>query len=346
MRRVFFLVPVVIAISAATFFMPKSNVCTVNKADLNLEALAGYQIVFAGPGERGSQDIWTSAADGTARRNLTGGTGKGADIYPEWAPDAAQIYYTSNKHGGDALELYRVNSVGEPDVQRLSDFGREVRSLSVSPDNRHILLGLMSATVQLGSDLSPYSSDLYVVSIETIEAKRAAGALITIDDLRLLLRDDPENHIWHEQPDWQPGVSDEESVILYTRTQNYDIDPIMVDEIWQTNLAGTINSLVLSGDSMPRWTVDGKGFTTHQFQYVDFETGQVSKLNVANISDDAGAASLSPTGDFILFESNDRTREPGIAQVSATGKTVSFACLSDEAAYEPRWSPVKVKPAK
>lgn len=308
---------------------------------LVLDALEGYKIAFAAPGEEENQDIWIMDPDGGGRVNLTGGDGPGQDIYPEWAPDGRFIYYTSNKHGNDTLELYRVNTQGAPEPERISDFGREVRSLSVSPENRHIALGLMTASVPLGADLKPYSADLYVLPMTVVETRLAAGQWVTRDDLRLIASEPTEAHIWHEQPDWRPGARDDDSVILYARTQNYDDDRIMVDEVWQIRMDGSDNRRVMGGDSMPRWTVDGTEFVTHGFQRVNWATRDVHMMPIDGLSGDAGAASLSPDTALVLFESEDRKRRPGLAM--AGGNRTGFVTLSDAPAYEPRWSPVRVE---
>lgn len=308
-----------------------------------LAALDGHKITFAAPGEGDNQDIWIMAPDGSARVNLTGDGGVGQDIYPEWAPDGRYIYYTSNKYGGDALELYRVNVQGRPNPQRLSNFGREVRSLSVSPENQYVALGLMTASVPLGADLKPYSADLYVLPISVVEARLSAGELVTRDDLQIIASEPPEMHIWHEQPDWQPGTSDKDSVILYVRTQNYDDDFRMIDEVWQIHMDGSENHRVMEGDSMPRWTRDGTEFVTHGFQRMEFATRSVHELPVAGLSGDAGSASLSPDKKLVIFESSDRARRPGMALVGDEETAADFVTLGDAPAYEPRWSPVKVE---
>lgn len=311
-------------------------------ATFDVKGLTGHKIAYAAPGEGDSQDIWMMEPDGTRPVNLTATSGSGTDIYPEWSPDARYLYYTSNKHGNETLELYRVNTTGTPKVERLSKFGREVRSLSVSPENRHIVLGLMTAAVPIGADLRAYSADLYVLAIDVLEKRLAAGQLVDIDDMTLIASEPADQHFWHEQPDWQPKRKDEEAVILYSRTQHYDNDPITVEEIWQIRLDGSGHRRVLQNASMPRWTADGRAFTTHEFQFVDFETGTASFLNITGLSPEAGAASLSPDGTLLLFETTDTARLPGLSRISRKPAGASFAILSDHPAYEPRWSPVPV----
>jgi len=309
------------------------------------EALPGYKVTFASPrsGSDNNQDIWLINADGTGERNLTQSDSGGYDIYPEWSPDGEYVYYTSNKYGGEALELYRVNTSGTPKPERLTSLGKEVRSLSISPENKHIAMGVMSTAVELGASLRPYSADLYILELSKLEARQRAGELITLDDMNLILSEPISQHIWHEQPDWQPGKRDEQSKILYVRTQDYDNDWIMKDEIWSVNLDGSNNQLVVEEASMPRWTADGNSFVTHGFTHVDMTTGVSSRLNIHGLSSDAGAAVLSPDGQFVVFETDDRNRQAGVARVVLSeGDGSVYHVLSERPAYEPRWSPVPV----
>ncbi len=308
------------------------------------QALPGYQITFASPRKLGNQDIWIVNADGSGERNLTGSQ-DGQDIYPEWGPKGEFIYYTSNKHGG-TLELYRVNTVGEPNPQQISLFDREVRSLSVSADNQRIALGIMSSNVALGEDLKPYSADLYFLRREILDEALAEGRLITLADLDLVLSEPQEQHIWHEQPDWGKQAGDANPWLAYARTENYDNDPIMKDEIWLMRADGTENQLLLSGDSMPRWSADGRLIATHQFQIVDVSTGTVRKLKIDGLARDAGSASISPDNQYVLFETDDRNRQAGIAKLAfQDDSNISnnpYTMLIDRPAYEPRWSPLPV----
>lgn len=308
-------------------------------------ALPGYKVTFASPrNDAGhNQDIWVINADGTGERNLTQSDSGGYDIYPEWGPDGKYVYYTSNKYGGAALELYRVNTTGAPKPERLTALGKEVRSLSVSPENKHIAMGVMSAAAELGASLRPYSADLYILDLQKLEAKRRRGELVTLGDMSLILSEPVSEHIWHEQPDWQPGKRDDQSKILYVRTQNYDNDWTMKDEVWSVNLDGSNNQLVAGEASMPRWTAGGDSFVTHGFKHVDITTGVTSRLAVQGLSSDAGAAVLSPDGQFVVFETDDRNRQAGVARaVLSEGSGSEYHLLSERPAYEPRWSPVPV----
>ena len=310
-------------------------------------SLPGYQVAFASPRDDGSnQDIWVVNGDGTGERNLTVSLSGGYDIYPEWGPEGKYIYYTSNKHGG-ALELYRVNTGGEPKPERVSNLGNEVRSLSVSPENGYIALGVMSATAPFGEDLKRFSADLYVLNQDLMNSIISSGKLVTVDDLKLILSEPSEKHIWHEQPDWEPGVEDMQSRIAYVRTQNYDNDPIMVDEIWTVNLDGSNNQRLIETSSMPRWTVNGAFIATHEFKVFDVESKQTRQMHISNLARDAGAASISPDGKYVLFETDDSDRRAGVArftfkQGDAKLPDNPYFLLLPRPAYEPRWSPVPV----
>ena len=309
------------------------------------ESLPGYQVTFASPRDAGNnQDIWVINSDGTGERNLTESLSGGDDIYPEWGPEGRYVYYTSNKHGG-ALELYRVNTSGQPKPEQVSILSKEVRSLSVSPENGYIVLGVMSATVPFGEDLKPFSADLYVLDQNLMNKILSSGKLVTLDDLELILSEPTEKHIWHEQPDWEPGVEDIQSRIAYVRTQNYDNDPIMVDEIWTVNLDGSNNTRLIKSSSMPRWTLDRAFITTHEFKMYDVKSKQTKQIHISNLARDAGAASISPDGKYVLFETDDRDRNAGVARLTfKQGDTKlpdnSYSLLLSRPAYEPRWSPV------
>jgi len=321
----------------------------INAQDMNLlaevgEALPGYQITFASVREGGNSDIWVINVDGTGERNLTGHE-DGIDLYPEWGPNAEFIYYTGNKHGG-TLELYFVNTVGEPQPRQITLLEREVRSISVSADNQQIALGVMSANVPFGEDLSPYSADMYLLNRTVLETALAEGRLITLDDLDLLLAEPIEDHIWYEQPHWQISNTDEPNPWLaYTRTQNYDNDLIMVDEIWLIRADGSEARRLTEG-SMPRWSADSRFIVTHGFNVIDVATGDVRRLKIDDLSEEAGAASFSPDGQYLLFETDDTTRLAGIARVVYQDEVNSsanpFITLSQRQAAEPRWSPIPV----
>lgn len=306
--------------------------------------LKGYKITFASSGKEQNNNIWIANVDGTDARQLT--DGKGIDMYPEWSGDGQSIYYTSNKHGG-ALELYKVNTVGEPIVQQISQFGKEVRSLSVSADNNMIAMGIMSDTVPFGEDLKPYSADLYVITMEKIKDVLNEDRLLSLDDLTLLLSEPQEKHIWHEQPSFQK-INTSNPYIAYVRTENYDNDPIMKDSIWTVRADGSGHKMISENGSMPQWALNDEYIVTHEFNLINIKTNESKTLKIDGLTESAGSASISPDGQYVIFETSDENRKAGLAKVVYKGSSENnpIVMFSDLDAYEPRWSPVPVENSK
>lgn len=305
------------------------------------ENLKGYKIAFASSSKDGnSNDIWMANVDGSGEKQLT--TGKGIDMYPEWSGDGQFIYYTGNKHGG-TLEIYRVNTTGDPQPQQLSLFGKEVRSLSVSADNKMITMGIMSDSVPFGADLKAYSADLYIIDMAKVEKILAEGRLLNLGDLTVLASEPKAQHIWHEQPAFQKSP-DGIPYIAYARTENYDDDAIMKDTIWLIKADGSENKLLLDQASMPQWAFDDTHIVTHGFQVMNLKTKEVKSLKIDGRSEDAGSASISPDGKYVIFETSDQSRKAGLARVVFDGEKTPNPILlfSERGAYEPRWSPVPV----
>lgn len=304
-------------------------------------SLSGYKVTFASTGEGNSSDIWIADVDGTNGKRLT--NGKGHDIYPEWSGDGEYVYYTGDKHGG-ALELYRVNTKGEPIPEQITLLGREVRTISVSKDNSMVALGVMSTAVAVGEDLKDYCADLFVIKMDKVEKALKEGKLITLEDLTLVSAEDPDKHIWHEQPCFQKTTGDN-PYIAYVRTENYDNDPIMKDDIWMVRADGTDKKELSKEGSMPQWTFDDKKIVTHEFKVIDVNTKETKLLKVDNRAQDAGAASISPDGKYLIFETGDsEDRKSGLAKVIYEGEDTPnpIVLFSERPAFEPRWSPVAI----
>jgi Tol biopolymer transport system component len=315
----------------------ESNLKTEIKSNLS-----GYKVTFASKGEGDSSDIWMSDVDGRNEKRLT--NGKGHDIYPEWSGDGAYVYYTGDKHGG-ALELYRVNTKGEPIPEQITLLGKEVRSISVSKDNSMVALGVMSTAVPVGADLKDYCADLFVIQIAKVEKALKEGKLITLEDLTLVSAEDPEKHIWHEQPCFQKTEGDN-PYIAYVRTENYDNDPIMKDDLWMVRADGSDKKEFSKEGSMPQWTFDDTKIVTHEFKVIDVNTKETKLLKVDNRAQDAGAASISPDGQYVIFETGDsEDRKSGLAKVIYEGEDTPnpIVLFSERPAFEPRWSPVPIK---
>lgn len=305
------------------------------------KGLGDYKVVFASSNSNESVDIWLADIDGSNEKCLTSGK-KGVDMYPEWGPNGKYIYYTSNKHGG-TLELYRVSLDGE--IEQLSFFDREVRSLSVSADNKYIALGIMTSNVAMGKDLKAYSADLYMLEKDTLKKAIEEKRLLEINDLKKILSEPQENHIWYEQPDFQKNVYQGKKPLLsFVRTENYDNDSISNDSVWTIRADGSELKKLIDSDSMPRWTSDDKKIVTHGFSVMDVVDNKTKQLKIDGIDESSGAPSISPDGKYVIFELSDNNRKAGLARVIYNGETRKnpITLFSKRQAYEPRWSPVPI----
>lgn len=303
--------------------------------------LPGYKIAFASPHNNfndHNSDIWIMNPDGTGLVNLTPGT-QGEDLYPEWGPNGKYIYYTSTQNGG-SFELYRVNTIGPTSPTQITDFGREVRSLSISPDNKLIALSLMTGSSEKNGDLSGFSSDLYLLEMKDVNKAIAQKKLIKKEDLQLLVSSPKSRHIWYEQPHWSPIIS-RNPWLAYSKTKGYDT-PREQESIWKIRADGTGKTLVSDNDSMPRWTSDGQSIVTFGFNKIIIATGEKKEIKIDKILPSAGSPSFSPDGKYILFETGDSNRKAGLAYTaySDEDKKNPYITPSSRLSYEPRWSPV------
>lgn len=330
-----------------TDFISQQNANSSSEMTLKEEIskdLDGYKIVFSSPNGRKDYSIYMCNVDGSGEKLLSDKEA-GIDMYPEWSGDGKYVYYTSNKHGG-TMELYRTNTTGTPTPVQLSLFDREVRSLSVSMDNKYIALGLMTSNVAFGKPLKDYSADLYILETSVLEKRLAENKLVTVNDLQLLKSNPQNEHIWYEQPDFMKTTDGDIPVLAYVRTENYDIDSIMTDTIYTTKIDGSEETLIAEDSSMPRWTNDDKGIVTHEFKVVDVNTKEFESIKIDDLREDAGAASISPDGKYILFETSDKfDRQAGLARVIYTEQSIAnpIVILLEMGACEPRWSPVKIE---
>lgn len=334
----------ILIILLASFYMLYAFKSDSNLTNTNLKTniksdLKGYKVAFASDRGDNNVDIWFSDPDGSNQKCLTDSK-DGIDMYPEWGPESKYIYYTSNKHGG-TMELYRICTNNNSKPEQLSLFDREVRSLSVSNDNKYIALGIMSSNVPFGSDLKDYSADLYILETKKMNEFISNNKLLTIKDLNLLLSNPQEEHIWYEQPDFQKLSHDDKPVLAFVRTENYDNDKISKDEIWTINVDGSNLKKILDNMSMPRWTFDDSKIITHEFNVLNLSNNNVNTLKIDGLNNSAGAASISPDNKYVIFEMSDENRKAGLARIiySNENKKNPITKFSDRQIYEPRWSP-------
>jgi Tol biopolymer transport system component len=102
----------------------------------------GSQIAFASWRENDSTKPYVMNTDGTNQRRLAN-FGPVMDI--DWSPDGTRIAFTSsrdlftNEHFGDPLRELYVMNVDGTNLQRITDKGISIRSISWSPDSSQIV---------------------------------------------------------------------------------------------------------------------------------------------------------------------------------------------------------------
>jgi TolB protein len=117
-------------------------------------------IAFASS-QSGSLNIYTCAADGTRRRQLT--FSKGTDTAPSWSPNGYQIAFTSDRAGGP--QIYIMDATGS-NQRRVTFEGRYNDAPAWSPKGDKI------AYASQGEN---YQFNIWTVSPDGSEAKMVAG---------------------------------------------------------------------------------------------------------------------------------------------------------------------------
>jgi len=72
---------------------------------------------------------------------------------------------------------------------KISDFGFDVRSLDVSPDNQTMAISVMTGNSNIGDNndnLTQFSCNLYTVPMAVVESKIASNQQIMMSDLHVL----------------------------------------------------------------------------------------------------------------------------------------------------------------
>ena len=312
-----------------------------NKSELLLEVksdLAGYKIAYAT-----QRDIMMMDPNGTNSEVLAeAGPVAG---YISWSADARYVYYASTKGPSEtAWEAWRVNVITRQ-AEQLSNFGRDVRSLGTSPDNRYLAISLMTGNSSIGNNnnnLTQFNTDLYIVEMERVEELLAQGSRLSVDDLTPLVQSPPAEQFWYEELSWNPVLpADGMPELAYSKTWRYDEDAVSYTHAYTIKADGSKNTLIAENQDMPIWDFTGERISFLGLGVYQRATGTVQQLQLNKIKREASGGSISPNGKYLLFEVGDRGRQGGIARFNLN-KAENGEVLKAKNVHEPRWSPVPI----
>ena len=122
------------------------------------QANQGYKIAFGD-----ERNIYMMNPDGSEVEMLArGGNNAG---YISWSPNAEFVYFICTLNVN--WDGYRVKARSK-EVSQITDFGKDVRSMGVSPDGRTLAISVMTGNSTTGDnndDLSVFSTNLFTISI-------------------------------------------------------------------------------------------------------------------------------------------------------------------------------------
>ena len=270
--------------------------------------------------------------------------------YVSWGPRAEYVYFASNRGApGSAWEAFRVN-VRSKALQKLSNFGRDVRSLGVSPDGRYLAVSIMTGNSSVDADLTQFNTDLYIVDLALAERIWAAGNTLARSDMRVLVSSPPAQQFWYEELHWNPVPPNdgELPVLAYTQTWRYDEDAVSYTHAWTIEPDGTEKRRIRENSDQPVWDFSGTRLGFLDLLYYDFSLGrvrspqlsQMDATDIASIIPGASGLVFSPDGQFFLFEvDRPDNRAIGLAVFSYDADPSFGRTIPGLSAYEPRWSP-------
>ncbi len=300
--------------------------------------LSGYKIAFGD-----TQKIYMMNPDGSNIEELAdAGPISG---YVSWSQDAQYVYYASAKGPAEtAWEAWRVN-VQTKEAAKISNFGLDVRSLGVSPDNQTLAVSVMTGNSNIGDNndnLTQFSANLYTMPMSVVEAKITTGNQITMSDLTAIQSSPNSEQFWHEELSWNHDANN--PTLAYTKTWRYDEDDVSYTHAYIIKADGSANILIAENKDQPIWSIDNSKLSFLGLSYYDFSDTSVKQLTVSGISNEVSGGSFSPNGgNYMVFEIGDENRKGGIAKTTESSNDGTQLNTNNVNVYEPRWSPVPVE---
>ena len=295
--------------------------------------LQGYKIAFGD-----TREIYMMNPDGSNVEKLANaGPISG---YVSWGPNAEYVYYASAKGPTEtAWEAWRVNVQTKKET-KISNFGLDVRSLGVSPDNQTMAISVMTGNSNIGNnndDLTQFSTNLYTVPMSVIESKIMANQQITMSDLTAIQSSPNIDQFWYEELSWNHDATN--PTLAYTKTWRYDEDDVSYTHAYTIKPDGSANTLISEHKDQPVWSIDNSKISFLDLSYYDFSDGRIKQIVVSGINNEVSGGSLSPLGGkYVIFEIGDENRKSGIAKTSEISNQGTQLPTNVDV-YEPRWSP-------
>ncbi|CAM1345251.1 TolB family protein [Tenacibaculum amylolyticum] len=299
--------------------------------------LEGYKIAFGD-----TRNIYMMNPDGSNVELLADASPISG--YVSWSPDAKYVYYASAKGPAEtAWEAWRVH-IGTKEATKISNFGLDVRSLGVSPDNQILAISVMTGNSNVGNNnnnLTQFSTNLYTVSMAVVESKIANGEQIGMADLTAIQSSPNADQFWYEELNWNHDANN--PLLAYTKTWRYDEDDVSYTHVYTIKPDGSENKLLVENQDQPIWSIDNTKLSFLRLTYYDFTVNEMKNLTVTGINKEVSGGSFSPLeGNFMVFEVGDENRKGGIAKTTEASNVGEQLITGNTNVYEPRWSPVKI----
>jgi len=305
-----------------------------------MAANPGHMIAFTDLG-----NVYMMSPDGSGKTLLADASPIAG--YVSWGPEAQYVYFASAKGEAEsAWEAFRVN-VQDKKLTKLTDFGRDVRSLGVSPDGNYLAISIMSGNSNIGNNndnLTQFHTDLYIINMDVAEAKWESGETLSMADMQVLVSSPASEQFWYEELNWSNALPNDGGlpILAYTKTWRYDEDDVSYTHAYTIRADGSENMLLLENKDMPIWDFQGDRITFLDNTYYELVSQSVRQLTITGIDNEVSAPAISPDGGFIIFEVGDENRRAGMARVSDDSENPGII-IGDSNAYEPRWSPKPLK---